>query len=141
MLFRVSMPVSLLPSVRPLLRSEYERLVELGSFENERVELLWGHIVRMNPQKAPHAAVVHRLTCRLVAAIDLPGRAVVRSQLPLALTLDSEPEPDLAIVPNGTYDVEHPHTALWVIEVADSSLDKDRRDPRSCSSTKPTGGS
>jgi Uma2 family endonuclease len=88
--------------------------------------LLNGYIVRMNPQRAPHASVVQRLTRRLIAELDLPGKASVRCQLPLALTVDSEPEPDLAIVPGGDYALEHPSTALWVIEVADSSIDRDR---------------
>jgi Uma2 family endonuclease len=122
------MPVSHLPSIRPLLRKEYDHLVELGAFDDERVELLNGYIVRMNPQRAPHASVVQRLTRRLIGALDLPGKASVRCQLPLALTADSEPEPDLAIVPNGNYEREHPRTALWVIEVADSSIDRDRVD-------------
>jgi Uma2 family endonuclease len=39
----------------------------------------------------------------------------------------SEPEPDLAIVPLGKYRTEHPKRALLVIEVADSTLSKDRR--------------
>src|SRR5262249_42881307 len=124
----MAMSDSLLPSVRPLQRSEYERLIELGCFAGERVELLWGYIVRMNPQRAAHAATVHRLTRWLVADLDLPGKALVRCQLPLALSVDSEPEPDLAIVPNGEYDTEHPTTALWIIEVAESSVDRDRRD-------------
>ena len=40
---------------------------------------------------------------------------------------DSEPEPDAAIVPAGDYDHAHPTTALLVIEIADSSLARDRR--------------
>jgi Uma2 family endonuclease len=120
------MPVSQLPFIRPLLRKEYDHLVELGAFDSERVELLNGYIVRMTPQRAPHASVVQRLTHRLIAELALPGKASVRCQLPLALTVDSEPEPDLAIVPRGDYELEHPHTALWVIEVADSSIDRDR---------------
>jgi hypothetical protein len=101
MLPDVSMPVSQLPFIRPLLRKEYEQLVELGAFDDERVELLNGYIVRMNPpshvrERAAHASVVQRLTRRLVAVLDLPGKASVRCQLPLALSVDSEPEPDVA---------------------------------------------
>jgi Uma2 family endonuclease len=126
MLPSVSMPVSQLPFIRPLLRKEYDHLVELGAFDSERVELLNGYIVRMTPQRAPHASVVQRLTRRLIAELDLPGKASVRCQLPLALTVDSEPEPDLAIVPSGDYELEHPRTASWVIEVADRAIDRGR---------------
>jgi Uma2 family endonuclease len=51
----------------------------------------------------------------------------VRVQLPLALSDDTEPEPDVSVVPLGDYGTEHPHTALLIIEVADSTLKKDRR--------------
>lgn len=111
-------------SLRPLLRTEYERLVELGCFEDERLELLNGFLVRMSPQKAPHATAVSKLTELLVPACL--GRARVRIQLPLIAGDDSEPEPDAAIVDLGDYSEEHPATALLVIEVADSSLPKDR---------------
>jgi hypothetical protein len=44
----------------------------------------------------------------------------------LALADDSEPEPDIAVVPAGDYDRAHPAQALLVVEVAESSLQKDR---------------
>jgi Uma2 family endonuclease len=48
---------------------------------------------------------------------------------PLALDDDSEPEPDLAMVPGEPRDYvpAHPSTAPLVVEVADSSLRLDRR--------------
>lgn len=109
---------------RPLRRVEYERLAELGFFGDERVELLHGVMVSRGPQGSRHAWVVQRLTNLLVRA--LAGRADVRPQLPLAASDDSEPEPDLAVVPLGTTPDAHPASALLVIEVADSSLRKDR---------------
>jgi Uma2 family endonuclease len=109
---------------RPLKRSEYDRMVELGMFRDERVELIRGVLVKMSPQHAPHASAIQRLTQLLAARLQ--GRFGLRIQCPLALSDDSEPEPDVAIVPPGTYDTEHPSTALLVIEVADSSLKADR---------------
>jgi Uma2 family endonuclease len=50
----------------------------------------------------------------------------LRFQLPLAVSDSSEPEPDVAIVAAGDYRRAHPTTALLVIEVADSSLARDR---------------
>ena len=61
-------------------------------------------------------------------ALVAKGLAAVRVQLPLALSDDSEPEPDLAVVPPGSYRDGHPRRALLVIEVADSPLRKDRRE-------------
>src|SRR6188474_2518366 len=110
--------------VRSLKRSEYDRMIELGLFDEERVELLQGVLVKMSPQLAPHASTVSRLTELLV--LRLAGRLGVRIQLPLALSDDSEPEPDVAVVALGNYDAQHPATALLVIEIADSSLQKDR---------------
>jgi Uma2 family endonuclease len=111
--------------VRPLRRDEYDRLVALGCFEDERIELLGGALVEMSPQGAPHAYVVSRLAKLVTRTIG--DRAEVRSQLPLGATADSEPEPDLALVPNDDYSREHPTRAFLVVEVADSSLRKDRR--------------
>lgn len=109
---------------RPLKRSEYDRLIGLGVFADERVELIRGVLVKMSPQEAPHASTVQKLTKLLVARLQ--ERYAVRIQLPLALSDDTEPEPDVAVVPLGDYETEHPHTALLIIEVADSTLKKDR---------------
>jgi Uma2 family endonuclease len=45
----------------------------------------------------------------------------------LGLSEDSEPEPDVAVVALGNYSTQHPRSALLVVEVADSSLRKDRQ--------------
>lgn len=111
--------------VRPLRRAEYERLVEAGAFERERVELLEGFLVEMSPQRASHASAIEVLTELLYAARQ-PGQKV-RVQLPLALADDSEPEPDLCVVPAADHRERHPSQAFLVIEVAESSLAKDRR--------------
>ncbi len=110
--------------VRPLRRVEFDRLVALGEFEDERVELLQGVLVEMTPPGPSHASVVDRLTAVLVVAVR--DRGIVRVQNPLALSDDSEPEPDVAIVPPGDYSEEHPSRALLVTEVAEASLNKDR---------------
>lgn len=43
-------PDALLPAdkLRPLRRVEFDRLVGLGMFEGEKVELLYGRLVRMS---------------------------------------------------------------------------------------------
>jgi Uma2 family endonuclease len=110
--------------VRPLKRSEYDQMVELGLFNNERVELIGGVLVKMSPQHAPHSSTVQMLYELLMAHVQ--GRYTLRIQFPLALSDDSEPEPDLAIVPLGRYRSAHPSTAVLVIEVSDSSLKTDR---------------
>jgi Uma2 family endonuclease len=121
--------VSVAPFIEPELtrrvkRDEYHRMAELGMFEGERVELVRGAIIKMSPNHPPHAFSVEQLTQVLVVA--LLGRARVRVQLPLLAADESEPEPDLAVVPLGDYSAEHPRRALLIIEVAQSSLRKDR---------------
>jgi Uma2 family endonuclease len=111
--------------IRSLKRSEYDRMVELGLFDDERVELLQGVLVKMSPQRAPHASTVQKLTQLLITRLQ--GRFTLRIQAPLALSDDSEPEPDVAVVPLGDYEAEHPSTALLVIEVSETTLRTDRR--------------
>jgi len=50
---------------------------------------------------------------------------VVRVQSPFAASDDSEPEPDVALVPPGGYRRGHPDRAVLIVEVAESSLRKD----------------
>jgi len=110
---------------RPITRDEYERLVSMGFFdEGEHVELLYGVLVRMTPQNPPHSSVVEELTETFVS--KLIGRARVRIQLPFAASDDSEPEPDVAVVPLGDYTSKHPREALLIVEVAHTSHRKDR---------------
>jgi Uma2 family endonuclease len=111
--------------IRPLKRVEYEEMVRLGLFEDERIELLAGMLVEMSPQSEAHAYAVQRLTELLV--IGLHGLAVVRPQLPMALSDDSEPEPDFIVAPLVDYSHQHPGEAYLIVEVAQSSLRKDRR--------------
>jgi Uma2 family endonuclease len=109
---------------RPLRRVEYDKLIELGAFQGEHIELLEGLLVPMSPIGPPHHSTVQRLTYILLPA--LLGRATVRVQGPFAGLDLSEPEPDLAVVPVGEYDTAHPDCAYLIIEVAESSLGTDR---------------
>ncbi len=109
---------------RPLRRREYDQLIEAGAFADERIELLEGRLVVMSPQGSLHASVVQLLTDLLVRAVG--ERGYVRVQLPLAASDLSEPEPDFAVVPRQVYVADHPTTAALVVEVAESSLRKDR---------------
>ena len=100
-------------------------MIELGMLDDERIELLHGTLVEMSPNNPPHASPIQALTMVLVPA--LAGRAVVRVQLPLIAADESEPEPDIAVVPIGDYRRKHPRKAQLVIEVAVASVGKDRQ--------------
>ena len=108
-------------------RVEYDRLVDLGMFDGERLELLDGLLAVREPQKSYHASTVGHVAHVLERAFG-PGWHARRAQ-PLALDDDSEPEPDVAMVPGAALDYfdAHPSTAPLIVEVADSSLELDRR--------------
>jgi Uma2 family endonuclease len=103
---------------------EYDALVQQGLLADSRVELLLGSLVEMTPQGPLHADVVQRVAEMLIRALSTDVR--VRVQSPLAVSDDSEPEPDIAVVPAGDYRAAHPQKALLVVEVAETSLQKDR---------------
>lgn len=108
-------------------RREYDRIAEAGLFgPDERVELLEGEIITVTPQQSPHSACIGLIDGMLRQAF---GPAYwVRIQLPLIVDPDSEPEPDLTVVPGSPRDYaqDHPRTAVLVVEVADSTVAKDR---------------
>jgi Uma2 family endonuclease len=115
-------------SNRPITRAEYDELVRRGALEDANVELLYGRIVSMSPIGKPHSYSVMRLARMLGEALG--PRADVRVQQPFAAPDESEPEPDVAIVPRGDYLDDHPKTAWLIVEVAESSLARDRAKAR-----------
>jgi Uma2 family endonuclease len=110
--------------VRPLLRREYEKLVDLGVFEDERVELLRGVLVEMSPQGEPHSRISAWFAQRLIKALDL-DRFDTRTHSPFAASRDSMPEPDVSVSRRSARG-HHPKDALLLIEVSGSSFTKDR---------------
>jgi len=108
-------------------RAEYDRLVS-GSLLPERgpVELLGGALVCAEPQGSRHATAVDLAADALRLAFGAGW--LIRTEKPLALGDESEPEPDLAVVAGARRDYRdaHPTTAALVVEVAESSLDADR---------------
>jgi len=118
-------PQELAPDTpRKLRRVEFDRMVELGMFDDERVELLRGVLVRMTPTSPPHDATLQRLNRLLVLAVGERGWVRVGSSW--AADDESEPLPDVTVVPPGDYDSAHPSTAWLIVEVSRSSLRKDR---------------
>jgi Uma2 family endonuclease len=114
---------------------DYHRMAEAGILtEDDRVELIGGEIIRLAPIGSRHAACVERLS-RLLNGRALSGpiggrEVLVRTQNPVVLDEDDEPEPDLAVVRmrEDFYERGHPRPddILLVVEVADTSLEHDR---------------
>ena len=112
---------------RRFTREEYENLVKEGFFHpGERVELIDGYLHEMSPQDSWHASGIQAFK-EILTPIFKKGYDI-RFQMPLALGLDSEPEPDVAVVRGHwrDYRSSHPTTATLVVEVADSTLLYDR---------------
>ena len=105
---------------------EYEHLPELT--EDDRTELIDGEVIFMSPIGPRHAACVEEIQALLTFHV---GRtAIVRSQSPIRLNDDAEPQPGLALLRwrEDRYVHAHPAPAdvLLLVEVADSTLADDR---------------
>jgi Uma2 family endonuclease len=117
---------------RKWTRLEYDRLIEAEFFRpDDRIELIGGHMVVKEPQYSPHAVGISRVQRVLERAFG-PGW-YVRVQMPLALDDESEPEPDVSVVPGDFEDYvdAHPTSAALVVEVALSRVRFDRGDKSS----------
>ncbi len=77
-------------------RASYERMIEAGVFADQHIELLQGVLVETSPQGTRHMAVIRQLTT-LFAGLAVARRALI-----------------------------HARTTYLVVEVAESSLAKDR---------------
>ena len=104
-------------------------MVEAGILtEDDRVELLDGELIPMTPIGPEHAACVDRLTRLLIERTS--ADTVVRIQNPVQMGPDLELYPDLALLRPNTDRYRNrtpgPQDVLLVIEVADTSLERDR---------------
>jgi len=124
----VRVPAALRPGVRLDIDGTLVTNTERDSLGVATVSLD-GEVIAMTPQGSRHAAAVARINRVLLTALG--DQVSLRPQLPLILDERSEPEPDIAVCRRDARDYasEHPGPAdtLLVIEVADTSLDYDRR--------------
>src|SRR6266850_7626822 len=112
---------------RRFTRAEYERLIDLGVFQpGEAIELIGGELMVAEPQGAPHYTAI-RKTAKALEAVFGPGWEV-RQQGPIGLDDESEPEPDIAVVPGAPEDYRHAHPSrpALTLEISVSSLATDR---------------
>lgn len=109
---------------------EYHRMIETGVLTDEdKVELLDGYVVLKMPRNPPHDSSIHKTLKRITRL--LPPGWEVRVQAAVTLT-GSEPEPDIAAVRQDPRDYAAHHSGPAeigvLVEVADSSLDRDRNE-------------
>ncbi len=108
-------------------RSEYDQMIAAGIFHPEaRLELIDGEIFHMTPQGSLHATAIRLVEEALRSVFS--ATFDVRVQMPLALDDNSEPEPDIAVVPGRPRDYRntHPTSAVMVVEISDTTLAFDR---------------
>ena len=107
---------------------DYHCMLEVGLLKGRHVELLNGEIIEMPPEGPEHA---QQSTDTADYLRQLLGdQALVRDAKPVTLPNSrSEPEPDLAIVQplRALYRSRHPYpeNIFWLIEYANTSLNKD----------------
>ena len=117
--------------VRRITVNEYHRMIQAGILgEDDDVELLEGWIVPKMSKNPPQEAVTSWIMNRRLAP-RLPAGWFCRSRSAIT-TEESEPEPDIAVVRGSELDymARHPGPSdmALVVEVADSSLVRDRSD-------------
>src|SRR5437867_5685607 len=108
-------------------RAEYDRLIDIGVFlSGEPLELLGGELIVSELQGSAHYTAIGLVEDALRAALG-PGW-LIRSQGPIELDDESEPEPDIAVMRGDrrSYSHRHPSRPALVLEVAESSLAFDR---------------
>jgi Uma2 family endonuclease len=123
------MSVVFTPQRRRLSADQFEQMGRTGILgPDARVELIEGEMIEMAPIGSRHAAAVDFLSMHFARAVG--DAALVRTQNPLRLADDSEPQPDLMLLrPSADrYRAAHPRPTdvLLLIEVADATLAFDR---------------
>lgn len=113
----------------PITTDLYHQMIEKGILtEDDKIELLEGEFIKMSAVGPRHAACVERLSEYLKDELGRTG--FLRHQNPVELSNYSEPEPDIAILKRRDDYYLHTHPqpddVLLLVEVADSTLKKDR---------------
>jgi Uma2 family endonuclease len=108
---------------------DFHQMAEAGILdEDDRVELIEGELFDMAPVGSKHASVVDLLV--EILTLGAKGRALVRGQGPLQISLHNEPLPDVLLLKPRADRYRHalplPEDVLLAIEVADSTITRDR---------------
>ncbi len=116
------------PQRDPLSVAQYHEMIDSGSLDDIRCELIHGWIFEIMPPKPPHSQHVRALVKFLMPMVN-GDEYVVGVQDAIALA-DSEPQPDLfvAVGPEDKYSERHPGPGdlVLVVEVSDTPVRQDR---------------
>ena len=104
---------------------EFQQLGDMGVFEGRHAELLEGEIYEMT-SGTPHFTAVMKCVREMEMAFGNGFHA--RPQGPLNIGQNTDPEPDVAVVSGEIedYALQHPTTAVLVVEVSDATLRHDQ---------------
>ena len=104
-------------------REQYYRMLDLGWFQDQRVELIDGEVLDMPPQKNFHALAITLTEDALKSAFGV--NYWIRVQATLDFSPLSSPDPDLAVVPGAPRShavAANPTAALLLVEVSETTL-------------------
>src|SRR5207249_8296474 len=90
------MATAVMPQTRRFSKAEYHQMHDLGWFVDQYVELIDGEVIRM-PVPGPEHCLSTDLTADALKPVFSVGYWV-RAQMPLDLSMTSEPIPDVSVV-------------------------------------------
>ena len=112
----------------PSIRMTVEKFEKTDFYNDKRLELLDGYVVRRGEMNPPHAVITGRLRRRIDRM--LPANWFTREDKPVQIPPFYEPLPDIAIVrgEDENYIDHHPGPAdvAALIEVSDATLSTDQ---------------
>ena len=103
--------------------ARFHQAGETGAFKGKRPKLINGVLLEQGMMNPPHAEAGENSEEAMRVAFG-PGWRV-RVQKPLVLGLDTDPEPDIAVVRGATGMGIHPTSAELVVEISDTTLNDD----------------
>jgi Uma2 family endonuclease len=123
-----------LPKSHRFSGEEFHLMDEAGLFREKSVELIEGEIIDMPPTGHYHGGASNRLNW-MFGEPTAKGRWIVSVQNSLALSSDTEPQPDLMLLkPRPTFYTDRlpiPEDVFLLIEISHASIafDRDRKVP------------
>jgi Uma2 family endonuclease len=119
----------------PFTTAEFHKMARRGAFDDLRVELRGGMIVKMSPKHLPHTMVQEDLAFAIKLAVRGAGLSWrVGSEGSVSFGEGFDPMPDIVVYdgtmpahPFGTID---PKAVKLIVEVADSSVEDDMGEKR-----------
>jgi len=109
---------------------EFQRAREANVWNGQKVLLIDGELIEMPAAKPPHDIAL-TLAYRTFSKI-FDATHVVRIQMGMVFNINTDPLPDLAVVPGDPRTmISTPEHAVYVLEVSDSSLSFDTKEKAS----------